>query len=221
MLKLVAALTAGLVAMGGWAVVTVKDLPEYFVAGRQYTIEFQVRQHGRHLLGDLQPRLVMTTSERRLGGLMSGKDETTIPAVPRSAEGTYAVTFTAPAAGQVFLTIKSGFGNSQLRLYPQAVVASEASRPALTAAERGQALFVAKGCNVCHANSDLSNRPDNQVLTVGPELGGRRLARQYVLQVLSKPLSENMPNLGLSAAEAEAIAAFLSSGATVGDASRF
>ncbi len=46
MLKLVAALTAGLVPMGGWAVVTVKDLPEYFVAGQQYTIEFQVRQHG-------------------------------------------------------------------------------------------------------------------------------------------------------------------------------
>jgi hypothetical protein len=210
MLKLAAVLIAGLVGMGGWAVVTVKDLPEYLVAGERYTIEFEVRQHGRNLLSDLQPRLVLSTSERRLGGLMSGKDETTIPAVARSAEGTYAVTFTAPAAGQVFLTIKSGFGNSQLRLYPQPVVAAGASRPAITVADRGQVLFVAKGCNVCHANSDLTSRPDNQVVTAGPELGGRRLDRQYVLQVLNKPLSENMPNLGLSDVEAGAIAVFLS-----------
>src|SRR3989442_899579 len=47
MLKVAAALVAGGVAMGGWAVVTAKDLREYFVAGQQYTIEFKVRQHGR------------------------------------------------------------------------------------------------------------------------------------------------------------------------------
>jgi cbb3-type cytochrome c oxidase subunit III len=215
MLKLAAVLIAGLVAMGGWAVVTVKDLPEYFVAGRQYTIEFQVRQHGRNFLTDLRPRLVVSSSERRLGGLRGGKDETTIPAVARAAEGTYAVTFTAPAAEQVFLTIKSGFGNSELRLYPQPVVAAGASRPAMAAADRGQVLFVAKGCNVCHANSNLTNRPDNQVLTVGPELSGRRLDRQYVLQILKKPLSENMPNLGLSDAEALTITAFLTSSPTI------
>ncbi|HEV8510861.1 MAG TPA: cytochrome c [Gemmatimonadales bacterium] len=221
MLKLASVLIAGLVGMGGWAVVTVKDLPEYFVAGRPYTIEFQVRQHGRTLLNDLRPRLVLSSSERRLGGLLGGKDETTIPAVARSAEGTYAVTFTAPASEQVFLTIKSGFGNSELRLYPQPVVAAGASRPAMAAADRGQVLFVAKGCNVCHGNSDLTDRPDNQVLTVGPELGGRRLARQYVLQVLKTPLSQNMPNVGLSDADALAIAAFLTSGTAAGDASRF
>jgi mono/diheme cytochrome c family protein len=201
MLKLAAALIAGLVAMGGWAVVTVKDLPEYFVAGQQYTIEFQVRQHGRTLLSDLHPRLAVSSSER---------PPTTIPAVAKSAAGTYAVTFTAPAAERVVLTIQSGFGSTELRLYPQPVVAAGASRAAMTPHERGQVLFVAKGCNVCHANTDLTNRPDNQALTVGPALGGRRLAREYVLQVMRKPLSENMPNLGLSDAEAGALAAFLS-----------
>lgn len=160
MLKLASVLIAGLVGVGGWAVVTVKDLPEYFVAGRQYTIEFQVRQHGRTLLNDLRPRLVVSSSERRLGGLIGGKDKTTIPAVARSAEGTYTVTFTAPAAERVFLTIKSGFGNGELRLYPQPVVAAGAARPAMAAAERGQILFVAKGCNACHANADLTDRPD-------------------------------------------------------------
>ncbi len=197
MLKLVAAVTAGLVAMGGWAVVTVKDLPKYFVAGQQYTIEFQVRQHGRTLLSGLRPQLVM--------------NEVTIPAVARSSEGTYAVTFTAPAPGQVSLTIRSGFGNTELHLYPETVVAGGASRPVIAAPERGQMLFVAKGCNTCHSNIDLANRPDNQAaLTVGPELGGRHLAREFVMQKVKNPASQIMPDLGLSDAEASAIAAFLS-----------
>jgi cytochrome c551/c552 len=186
--------------MGGWAVVTVKDLPEYFVTGQRYTIEFQVRQHGKTLLNGLAPRLVVS-SERH--------DETTIPAIARTAEGTYAVTFTAPVAERLFLTIKSGFGNSELRLYPQPVVAAGAARPPMAAAERGQVLFVAKGCNACHANVDLLNRPGNQQIPAGPELGGRRLARQLVIQKVKNPASELMPDLGLSDAEALAIATFL------------
>jgi cytochrome c551/c552 len=200
MLKITAAIVAGFVAMGGWAVVTVKELPEYFVAGHQYTIEFQVRQHGRTLLNDLHPSLVIGTSDR--------KHEATVPAVARSSAGTYAVTFTAPNAERVFLTIKSGFMNTQLRLYPQTVVAAGGSRPAMNASERGQILFVAKGCNTCHANIDLANRPDNQGITAGPELGGRHLAREYVIQKLKNP-GQDMPDLGLSDAEANAIAAFL------------
>src|SRR6266849_557307 len=167
MLKLASVLIAGLVAMGGWAVVTVKDPPEYFVAGQQYTIEFQVRQHGRTLLSGLRPELVIAPPAAR---------EIISPAVARSAAGTYAATFTAPAAGDVRLTIRSGFGNNELRLYPQTVVAAGGSRPALAPRERGQMLFVAKGCNACHSNIDLTNRQENQVITVGPELGGRHLA---------------------------------------------
>ena len=206
MLKLAPALLTGFIAMGGWAVVTVKDLPEYFVAGQQYTIEFAVRQHGRTLLSGLRPQLVVMTPG-------AGARDATIPAVPRSSEGTYAVTFTAPAPGQVSLTIRSGFGNAELHLYPETVVAAGTSRPANAPTERGQMLFVAKGCNTCHSNIDLVNRPDNQAaLTVGPELGGRHLAREYVIQKLKNPASQIMPDLGLSDAEASAIAAFLSGG---------
>jgi hypothetical protein len=201
MLKLAPAVIAGLVAMGGWAVVTVKDLPEYFVAGQQYTIEFQVRQHGRTLLSGLRPELVIAAPATR---------ELVIPAIARSAAGTYAVSFTAPAAGDVRLTIRSGFGNNELRLYPQTVVAAGGSRAALAARDRGQMLFVAKGCNTCHANSDLTDRPENQVITVGPELGGRHLAREYVIQKVKTPASQIMPDLGLSDADVAAIAVFLS-----------
>lgn len=144
---------------------------------------------------------------------MGGKDETSVPAVARSAQGTYAATFTAPLVERVFLTIKSGFGNSDLRLYAQPVVAAGqgASRPHMGVADRGRVLFVAKGCNTCHANADLTDRPDNVAITVGPALGGRRLARQYVVQKLTGPASQAMPDLGLSQAEVTALAAFLSS----------
>ncbi len=209
MLAVAQTVIAALLALGGWAVVTVKDLPEYFVAGQQYTIEFQVRQHGRQLLGDLRPQLVVSRSERRLGGLIGGKDQNEISAVARAPEGNYAVTFTAPAAERVFLTIKTGFGNNELRLYPQPVVAAGASRAPMSAADRGQVLFVAKGCNTCHANADLVNRPENVAVTVGPALDGRRLARPYVIEKVKNPASQNMPDLGLSDAEISALAAFL------------
>ncbi len=202
MLKLAAAAgIAGFVSMGGWAVVTVTDLPEYFVAGLQYTFEFQVRQHGRTLLSGLRPELVIAAPAAR---------EIIVPAVARSAAGTYAVTFTAPAAGDVRLTIRSGFGNNELRLYPQTVVAAGGTRPAVSARDRGQMLFVAKGCNTCHANGDLSDRPGNQVIAVGPELGGRHLARELVSAKIKNPASQIMPDLGLSDADVAAIAVFLS-----------
>jgi mono/diheme cytochrome c family protein len=201
MLELAQVLVVALRAMGGWAVVTVTDLPEYFVAGQQYTIAFHVRQHGRTLLSGLRPELVIAPAASR---------EIVIPAVARSTQGTYAVTFTAPAAGDVRLTIRSGFGSNELRLYPQTVIAAGGSRPALAARDRGQMLFVAKGCNTCHSNRDLSDRPENQVITVGPELGGRHLARELVVAKIKNPASQIMPDLGLSDADVAAIAVFVS-----------
>ncbi len=99
--------------------------------------------------------------------------------------------------------------NNELRLYPQTVVAAGGSRPAMAPRDRGQMLFVAKGCNTCHSNIDLADRPDNQLVTVGPELGGRHLAREFVIQKMKNPASKIMPDLGLNDAEASAIAAFL------------
>jgi cytochrome c551/c552 len=199
MLRFTTILVAGLSAMGGWAVVTVKDVPEYFVAGQQYTIEFQVRQHGRTLLNGLQPEFLV--------GLGSDRKET-IPAVARPAAGTYAATFTAPSTGPIFLTIKSGWGSSELTLLPQIVVAAGTARPAMATADRGRMLFVAKGCTICHASADASD--DNNHLKVGPDLDGGRLTRQSVFQKIKNPASQIMPDLGLSDAEATAIAAFLS-----------
>ena len=212
MLKLASAALAGLAAMGGWAVVTVQDLPEHFVAGRPYTIEFKIRQHGRHLLNDLEPELIVSTSAPRFGGVLGGANEQRIRATARPGQGTYAATFTAPSTGPLYLTIKSGFGASNLRLYPAPVIAAGATPPAMSPGDRGRVLFVAKGCNACHTNADLVDRPDNQQIKAGPELGGHRLARDYVIQKMKNPASETMPDLGLSDAEIAAIATFLTGG---------
>ena len=202
MLKLVSVLIAGWVTMGGWAVVTVKDLPEYVVTGQRYTIEFQVRQHGRTLMNNVQPQLLVATSERSTNAATL--------AATRSGDGTYTVTFVAPPTDRVYLTVISGWGASNLILYPIRVVAAGAQSVPLNPYDRGQALFVAKGCNACHANSDLADRPDNQSIVVGPGLGGRHLPRDYTIQKMKNPKSQIMPDLGLSDAEAAAIAAFLS-----------
>jgi hypothetical protein len=201
---IVAAVAAG-TAMGGWAVVTVKDLPDYFVAGQQYRIEFQVRQHGMNLLGGLEPRLIVSTKEP---GWLRGAAERGAIAATAAGEGTYAATFTAPAADQVFLVIKNGFGG-ELRLYPQPVVAAGARGPATTPVDRGQVLFVAKGCNTCHANTNLRDRPDNRTFGDAPALGGRRFDQQYLVAKITRPGSERMPDLGLREAEVQALAAFL------------
>ena len=198
MLKLFAALIAGFATMGGWAVVTVKDVPAYFVTGQRYTLEFQVRQHGRNLMNNVEPRVVVGTSEI---------------AATRVGDGTYTVAFTAPHGDRATVTIYSGWGASNLTLYPIRIVAAGTQPAALSARERGQQLFVAKGCNFCHMNSDLVDRPDNQSLAVGPALGGRALARDYVLAKIKNPNSQIMPNLALSDAEATAIAAFVSANA--------
>jgi hypothetical protein len=51
---------------GGWAVITVDDLPDYVVAGKQMDVGFVIRQHGVTLLPGLSPRVTMKT-ERRSG----------------------------------------------------------------------------------------------------------------------------------------------------------
>ena len=47
--------TIAAVRLGGWAVVTVENPPDYLVAGKATELTFTIRQHGRTLLSDLRP----------------------------------------------------------------------------------------------------------------------------------------------------------------------
>ncbi|MGH7699735.1 MAG: c-type cytochrome [Gemmatimonadales bacterium] len=86
--------------------------------------------------------------------------------------------------------------------------------PSLPADQRGERLFVAKGCVACHLHRDV---PGSGEHAVGPELTGRRLASAYLRQFLADPSigparqsgSEGMPNLGLKPDEIAALTAFL------------
>ena len=47
--------TIGWARAGGWAVVSVEQMPEYLVVGRAQEITFNVRQHGVERLAGLKP----------------------------------------------------------------------------------------------------------------------------------------------------------------------
>ena len=57
MLLGVAVLPVAAFSFGGWAVVTVDDLPDSIVAGKPVSLSFAVRQHGRTLLPNLSPQV--------------------------------------------------------------------------------------------------------------------------------------------------------------------
>ncbi len=77
---------------GGWAVVTLDQLPKEVVAGKPLTISFTVRQHGRTLINGLKPKILATRTEPL--------DSVTIIARPLSDKtGHYEAALTLPTAG--------------------------------------------------------------------------------------------------------------------------
>ena len=198
-------LSAGLV--GGWAVVTVEQLPEYAVAGEPVTLRFMVRQHGVDPLKNLRP-----TIDARAGG----NPAASVAARPGKTAGQYVATFTPPEPGDWTLTIHSGFGNSKLTLLPIPAIRQGAPAPAALAdSERGKRLFVAKGCVGCHLRSEAGLAIGEKI---GPELTGKRYQAEFLRRFLADPAANptrtgtfRMPNLLLQPAEIGALVAFINS----------
>lgn len=105
-------------------------------------------------------------------------------------------------------------------LLPPAPAASKTLAPAspLTAAEHGQALFLAKGCVMCHAHTAVAEARrktigDFNSITSGPDLSKFSATPEYLRLWLKNPAEvkpkTEMPNLGLSAADIDALIAFL------------
>jgi len=186
---------------GGWAAITVEDLPDYGVVRQPLNLTFAVRQHGFDKLKNLEPRV-----EARVSGT------TAVTAVAQPAnDGQYTARLVLPQAGDWTITIQSGFGNSRLTLVPMQVIEPAAPAPAaLPAVERGRRLFAAKGCVTCHLHRDLSG---SGVVAVGPDLTSRRWAPEYLQRFLADPSitgnSNRMPNLNLKQPEIAALIAFL------------
>lgn len=186
---------------GGWAVITVEDLPEYAVAGRSFDLVFTVRQHGYTRLAGLRPTV-------EIG---NGRSISRVAATAGRETGQYTAAVVAPRAGTWVITIHSGFGNSSTTLPPLPAIQAGAATPvALADAERGRRLFVAKGCVSCHVHRELGTRPVGEI---GPELTDRRFVVALLRQFLANPArtgtAKDMPNLGLQAVEIEGLMAFL------------
>ncbi len=189
---------------GGWAAITVEQLPDYIVAQQPVTLTFTVRQHGVTLLDDLKPVVVAR---------MAGSEVQATTAKARQS-GQYTATFTPPRTGEWTIAIHSGFGNSRVTLLPiEAVAAGSQPATRLAEFERGRRLFVAKGCLTCHVHGQVEG---SGVVAVGPDLTERRFAAAYLRRWLANPAAAaqtaapaTMPNLRLSPAEIESLIAFI------------
>jgi mono/diheme cytochrome c family protein len=199
------------VAAGGWAVITLDDLPDGVVAGKPITLTFTVRQHGHTLLDNLHPSIE--------AAMLGGGQGLRADAVPAGEKGRYRSTLTLPDTGQWRLTINSGFGTSHVGLDPIAVIGAGRAVPVYTAAQRGRRLFVAKGCIECHLHGDVAG---SGVVQVGPELTALRLPSDFLEKFLADPTilppaqqsNGGMPTLDLKPAEITALVAFLSGSET-------
>ena len=84
--------------------------------------------------------------------------------------------------------------------------------PTISKVEAGRRLFIAKGCMVCHSHSETNSVREFGV-DVGPELTHKEFSPEYLRIWLKDPRSvkpsTQMPNLGLSETEIEALIAFI------------
>jgi hypothetical protein len=74
---------------GGWAVITLDELPSGAVAGEPLTVGFTVRQHGRTLMTGLYPKITA----------ISGGEKLVFPAKAEGGQGHYTATMTLPKEG--------------------------------------------------------------------------------------------------------------------------
>jgi cytochrome c2 len=187
-------------SMGGWAVISVQDLPDFAVPGRSFDLVFSVTQHGVKPLGDLSPTVEFTGGDDRRG----------VPAVATAEAGMYRATLNFPRAGDWTVTINSGFGSSRVTLVPITAVQVAGALPGLPEEERGRRLFVAKGCVTCHAHVEVAAA---KTWNMGPDLTGRRYPEELLTRQLADPKSvmpeAKMPNLHLKSAEIAALTAFI------------
>lgn len=188
---------------GGWAVITVEELPDYFVAGKPVTLPFTVRQHGMRLLNDLTPTVQLNSGNEYVSALV------------RREGGRYLASFNVPRAGEWVVAINSSFLNSRITLAPIQAVKAESAAPQLSAVERGRRLYVAKGCIGCHQHNGAGA---SVLFPFGPDLSAKRYRAETLKRILEDPLATlqtqpnkfpQMPVLNLKPAEIEALTAFI------------
>jgi mono/diheme cytochrome c family protein len=199
-------LASATIGAGGWAVVTVDELPMRVETGRPLVLAFTVRQHGMTALSGLRASV-----EAASGGTI-----VTAPAAGGRKTGQYTAEISFPRAGDWVVTIHSGFADGRLTLLPLTVVAPNGQTSALALPDVGRHLFVAKGCVTCHQNDARSS---NVSLGLAPLLIAEKYQDAFLARILANPSATlpprtefpQMPNLELRPAEISALVAFINS----------
>jgi cytochrome c2 len=219
---------------GGWAVVTLDELPIGALAHEPLTIGFMIRQHGQTPWQSESVRVYASNEA-------SGKT-LSVRAAPEGEPGHYVATLTFVEAGSWNWSIESGLGPG-LQPMPSLIVtdqsqASGTSLPTVvwtsgirlgaahhaarlginglspSSAQHGQDLFLAKGCVVCHTHSAVSEeRQGFEGFQIGPNLTHLTLDAEYLHRWLKDPSAVKpataMPTLGLNDSEIDSLVAFL------------
>jgi hypothetical protein len=213
MLALLALLSFVMVASaGGWDLVTVKDFPDFAVAGKPLNLTFKVWVPSLEPLRGLHPVVRATHAK---GHAIRVK----ATAGRRESEYTVALIFLEP--GDWIITFDTEYEGAAT--LPLTVIGSGTPAPAPPPGPtRGLRLFTAKGCNGCHLHPEVKNGR-----LYGPDLTGKRFPPEYLRKFLADPsitpvpdlvCSEDryycgspyaMPNLNLTNAEIEALVAFI------------
>ena len=204
---------------GGWAVVTLEEVPEFLEVGKATTLSFKIRQHGVTLVNDFSPTVTLGTGK---GGMLSRLlDRPPVITAVRGAEpGLYQATVTPSEPGEASITIAAKPLQWTVTLLPMRVVPADGSALALSSQERGRQLFAAKGCATCHTRKDDAAFADWEVVPVGPDLTGRSFANGLLAQKLRDPAvyrcappgNDKMPDLALDRPEIAALVSFLQEG---------
>lgn len=191
---------------GGWAIMSISDMPEHGVVGKPVVLDFTVRQHGDNPLEGLTPSFVVRNGTNAVYGR----------ALETAKKGVYRASMNIPKAGDWALTINSGFGPTDLKLLPLRVVADGQMVPSMKPAERGRQLFAAKGCVSCHVHNAVGIAPFMK--NWAPDLTDKRFAKDYLEKFLAnpsiKPPTPNvaqMPKMHLKPAEIASLVAFINS----------
>jgi mono/diheme cytochrome c family protein len=197
--------------MGGWAVITVRDVPERLVVGRATEITFTMLQHGERPLTGRAPTVHLKgESETLLASLRR-------PAAREIGRGVYTATVTPGRTGTAEIVIDGDWHSAKVTLLPIPVTRAGGRHVATSPVTRGRQLFVAKGCITCHRRTDDPQTARTQFVASGPELTGRTFQAEWLSRKLADPSRDRvrhnkwveMPDLELKPAEIEALVEYL------------
>lgn len=110
---------------GGWAVITLDELPSGVVAGQPITVGFTVRQHGRTPMTDLYPTITANLNK---------ETEFVVNATPEGKPGHYTASLLFPREGQWRWSIQAFTMDQPM---PMLTVATPLGVPAMTAKPGG------------------------------------------------------------------------------------